>query len=103
MDLVPDSTYSMHDYFKLFQMITLFGFACKGGREGRDLGAIELAKAAEALGCGEILLNCIDCDGAKQVGRGWQRNGAVWAHWLHLASVVTYHCVSNWRPSYLAL
>jgi glutamine amidotransferase/cyclase len=34
-----------------------------GGREGRDLGAIELAIAAEALGAGEILLNCIDEDG----------------------------------------
>ncbi|KAF5839125.1 hypothetical protein DUNSADRAFT_1523 [Dunaliella salina] len=38
----------------------------KGGREGRDLGAVELAQAVEALGTGEILLNCIDCDGAKQ-------------------------------------
>ncbi|MEW5305663.1 MAG: hypothetical protein WDW36_008189 [Sanguina aurantia] len=36
----------------------------KGGREGRDLGAVELAKAVEALGAGEILLNCIDRDGA---------------------------------------
>lgn len=40
----------------------------QGGREGRDIGAVELAKAVEALGTGEILLNCIDCDGAKQVG-----------------------------------
>lgn len=39
----------------------------QGGREGRDIGAVELAKAVEALGTGEILLNCIDCDGAKQV------------------------------------
>lgn len=35
----------------------------KGGREGRPIGAYELAKAVEALGAGEILLNCIDCDG----------------------------------------
>ena len=35
----------------------------KGGREGRDLDAVELAVAAEALGAGEILLNCIDRDG----------------------------------------
>jgi imidazole glycerol-phosphate synthase len=35
----------------------------KGGREGRDLDAVELAKAVEALGAGEILLNCIDRDG----------------------------------------
>jgi glutamine amidotransferase/cyclase len=34
-----------------------------GGREGRDMGAVELARAAEALGAGEILLNCIDEDG----------------------------------------
>ncbi|VFQ69151.1 unnamed protein product [Cuscuta campestris] len=35
----------------------------KGGREGRGIGAFELAKAVEELGAGEILLNCIDCDG----------------------------------------
>ncbi|XP_010536671.1 PREDICTED: imidazole glycerol phosphate synthase hisHF, chloroplastic [Tarenaya hassleriana] len=35
----------------------------KGGREGRPIGAYELAKAVEELGAGEILLNCIDCDG----------------------------------------
>ncbi|XP_031284555.1 imidazole glycerol phosphate synthase hisHF, chloroplastic [Pistacia vera] len=34
-----------------------------GGREGRQIGAYELAKAVEELGAGEILLNCIDCDG----------------------------------------
>ncbi|KAJ9153803.1 hypothetical protein P3X46_027205 [Hevea brasiliensis] len=34
-----------------------------GGREGRLIGAYELAKAVEELGAGEILLNCIDCDG----------------------------------------
>lgn len=39
----------------------------KGGREGRPLGAVELARAVEALGAGEILLNCIDCDGVGQV------------------------------------
>ncbi|PNW76928.1 hypothetical protein CHLRE_11g481500v5 [Chlamydomonas reinhardtii] len=38
----------------------------KGGREGRDLGAVELARAVEALGAGEILLNCIDNDGVGQ-------------------------------------
>jgi glutamine amidotransferase/cyclase len=36
----------------------------KGGREGRDMGAVELAQAVEELGAGEILLNCIDKDGA---------------------------------------
>ncbi|CAM8957572.1 unnamed protein product [Rhodiola kirilowii] len=34
-----------------------------GGRESREIGAFELAKAFEELGAGEILLNCIDCDG----------------------------------------
>ncbi|XP_059659969.1 imidazole glycerol phosphate synthase hisHF, chloroplastic-like isoform X2 [Cornus florida] len=34
-----------------------------GGREGRPIGAYELAKAVEELGAGEILLNSIDCDG----------------------------------------
>jgi len=42
----------------------------KGGREGRDLDAIELAKAVEAMGAGEIMLNCIDNDGKGQVGAG---------------------------------
>ncbi|CDO95633.1 unnamed protein product [Kluyveromyces dobzhanskii CBS 2104] len=36
-----------------------------GGRESRDLGAWELAHACEALGAGEILLNCIDKDGSN--------------------------------------
>jgi len=34
-----------------------------GGWEGRPIGAYELAKAVEELGAGEIVLNCIDCDG----------------------------------------
>jgi imidazole glycerol-phosphate synthase len=37
----------------------------KGGREGRDLDAVALAKACEELGAGEILLNCIDRDGTN--------------------------------------
>jgi glutamine amidotransferase/cyclase len=37
----------------------------RGGREGRDLGAVELAKAVEGLGAGELLLNCIDRDGTN--------------------------------------
>ncbi len=37
----------------------------KGGREGRDVDALELAKACEELGAGEILLNCIDKDGTN--------------------------------------
>ncbi|KDD74647.1 hypothetical protein H632_c1160p1, partial [Helicosporidium sp. ATCC 50920] len=35
----------------------------KGGREGRDVDAVELAKIVQALGAGEIMLNCIDNDG----------------------------------------
>lgn len=37
----------------------------KGGREARDLDAVALARACEALGAGEILLNCIDKDGTN--------------------------------------
>jgi glutamine amidotransferase/cyclase len=36
-----------------------------GGRETTDLGAFELCQACEALGAGEILLNCIDKDGSN--------------------------------------
>ncbi len=36
-----------------------------GGREGRDMDAVTLAKACEELGAGEILLNCIDKDGTN--------------------------------------
>ncbi|MDJ0876658.1 MAG: imidazole glycerol phosphate synthase subunit HisF, partial [Desulfobacterales bacterium] len=37
----------------------------KGGREGRELDAVSLARACEELGAGEILLNCIDRDGTN--------------------------------------
>ena len=37
----------------------------KGGREGRDIDAFQMAKACEKLGAGEILLNCIDRDGTN--------------------------------------
>ena len=37
----------------------------KGGREGRDLDAVQLATSCEAMGAGEILLNCIDKDGTN--------------------------------------
>jgi glutamine amidotransferase/cyclase len=42
-------------------------FQCtvSGGREGRDVDAVELARTCEALGAGEILLNSIDRDGTK--------------------------------------
>jgi glutamine amidotransferase/cyclase len=40
-------------------------FQCtvKGGRDGRDVDAVELARVCEDLGAGEILLNSIDRDG----------------------------------------
>jgi glutamine amidotransferase/cyclase len=37
----------------------------KGGREGRDVDAVTLARVCEKLGAGEILLNCIDRDGTN--------------------------------------
>ena len=37
----------------------------KGGREGRALDAVTLARTCEELGAGEILLNCIDRDGTN--------------------------------------
>ena len=37
----------------------------KGGREGRDLDIRQLLVAVEAMGAGEILLNCIDRDGSN--------------------------------------
>ncbi|KAF3762937.1 hypothetical protein M406DRAFT_45364 [Cryphonectria parasitica EP155] len=42
-------------------------YACtiKGGRETRDLDVVQLCRAVEAMGCGEILLNCIDRDGTN--------------------------------------
>ena len=35
----------------------------KGGREARDICAVTVAKSAQQLGAGEIMLNCIDMDG----------------------------------------
>ena len=37
----------------------------KGGREGRDIDVHQLVTAVEAMGAGEILLNCIDRDGSN--------------------------------------
>ena len=44
-------------------LITYVYCKVNGGREGRPIAAYELAKAVEELGAGDILLNCIDCDG----------------------------------------
>ena len=38
----------------------------KGGRETRPIDAVQLAASCEALGAGEIMLNCIDMDGQGQ-------------------------------------
>ncbi|MBN2194726.1 MAG: imidazole glycerol phosphate synthase subunit HisF [Polyangiaceae bacterium] len=37
----------------------------RGGREGRPVDAVTLARVCEDLGAGEILLNCIDRDGTN--------------------------------------
>lgn len=37
----------------------------KGGRESRDIDVRQLVQAVEAMGAGEILLNCIDKDGSN--------------------------------------
>lgn len=37
----------------------------QGGREDRDIDAVTLARGVEALGAGEIMLNCIDRDGTN--------------------------------------
>ncbi|RKF57176.1 Imidazole glycerol phosphate synthase hisHF [Erysiphe neolycopersici] len=37
----------------------------KGGRETREIDVVELVQAVEAMGAGEILLNCIDKDGTN--------------------------------------
>ncbi|KAK8084804.1 hypothetical protein PG997_006075 [Apiospora hydei] len=39
--------------------------APRGGRETRDMDVVELVQAVEAMGAGEILLNCIDRDGTN--------------------------------------
>ncbi len=38
----------------------------KGGREGKNIDAFQLAQVCEELGAGEILLNCIDRDGTNR-------------------------------------
>lgn len=37
----------------------------KGGREGRDLDVVQLVRACEDLGAGEVLINSMDADGQK--------------------------------------
>ena len=51
--------------------LTLSRYECtvQGGRKGSDIDVVQLAKAVETLGSGELLVNCIDCDG-QNAGRG---------------------------------
>ena len=35
----------------------------QGGRKGSGLDVVAVSRAVEALGAGELLVNCIDCDG----------------------------------------
>lgn len=42
-----------------------YAVTIKGGRETRDMDAVQLVQAVEAMGAGEILLNCIDKDGTN--------------------------------------
>lgn len=44
---------------------TICWYECtvQGGRKGSGMDVVQLARAVEALGCGELLLNCIDNDG----------------------------------------
>ena len=37
----------------------------QGGRKGSGLDVVQVTRACEALGAGEILLNCIDSDGQQ--------------------------------------
>ncbi len=39
----------------------------QGGRVPRDIDAVTVARGVEALGAGEIMLNCIDRDGTNSV------------------------------------
>ena len=55
-------------HFRLFNHVYVGNFLeVNGGREGRPIGAYELAQAVEELGAGEILLNCINCDGNESL------------------------------------
>lgn len=47
------------------QMTCYYACTIKGGRETRDMDVVSLVTAVEAMGCGEILLNCIDKDGTN--------------------------------------
>lgn len=56
----------------------------KGGREARDIDAVQLAQACEELGAGELMINCINADGQ---GSGFE---------LGLIQAVC-RCLQAWR------
>ena len=45
------------------EMLCWYECTVQGGRKGSGLDVVQLATAVQALGCGELLLNCIDNDG----------------------------------------
>jgi len=47
----------------------------QGGRKGSGLDVVAVSRAVEALGAGELLVNCIDCDG--QVSRHMANNNNI--------------------------
>ncbi len=47
------------------EMYCWYQCTVRGGREGRPMDAVTLARVCENLGAGEILLNCIDRDGTN--------------------------------------
>ena len=65
----PDSTthHTIHTKFPGPQGEEYCWYQCtiKGGREGRDFDVRQLVTAVEAMGTGEVLLNCIDRDGTN--------------------------------------
>ncbi|KAK2735634.1 Histidine biosynthesis bifunctional protein hisB [Myotisia sp. PD_48] len=68
---VPSSTHTSHHTIKTAYPSSNGEYVCwyqctiKGGREGRDIDIKQLIQAVEAMGAGEILLNCIDKDGTN--------------------------------------
>ena len=54
-----------NQFFIFRSKICWYQCTVKGGREGRDVDALQLAQTCEKLGAGEILLNCIDKDGTN--------------------------------------
>lgn len=59
--VIVSSTQQSNEYEYFWYQCTI-----KGGRESRDLDVVELVKACEELGVGEILLNCINRDGTNR-------------------------------------